>query len=96
MIELPVWVTRHPRHSHAPRDVVKVLAEVDPVYGDVGPPLPGPVLGAEPGHLGVGTGLVPVQPGDVVTRPALVLHLASLRRLNMEKYSREPQKYFLD
>ena len=70
-----------PRRGAAPRDVLVVLAEVDPVDGDVGAALPGPVLGAELRDPGVGAGLLPVQPGDVVTCAALVLHLASLSRL---------------
>ncbi len=32
-------------------------------------------------NLGVGAGLVPIQPGHVVVAPALLLHLAPLARL---------------
>ena len=88
-VEFSVGITGHPSHGDSPCDVLEVLAEVDAGDGDVGAPLPGAVLWAEGGDLGVGAGLVPVQPGDVVPGPALLLHLAPLRRLNTTRYHRE-------
>ena len=84
-VKFSVRIAGHSRYGNTTGDVLEVLAEVDAGDGDVGAALPGPVLRAEAGHGGVGAGLVSVQPGDVVSRPALVLHLAPLSRLAEQK-----------
>ena len=87
LIQFSVRIAGHSRYGNTTSDVLEGLAEVDAGDGDVGAALPGSVLGAELGDLGVGAGLLPVQPRDVVPGPALVLHLASLCSLKMVKKS---------
>ena len=84
-VKFSVRITGHSRYGNTTGDVLEVLAEVDAGDGDVGAALPGPVLRAEARHGGVGAGLVSVQPGDVVSGPALVLHLALLGGLQEER-----------
>ena len=86
LIQFSVRIAGHSRYGNTTSDVLEVLAEVDAGDGDVGAALPGPVLRAEAGDGGVGTGLVSVQPGDVISSPALILHLATLCGLGEQKY----------